>query len=435
MRERVKTVFLLLLVAGSMFLTARLLFGQPYLETASPPAYEQLTFGELRPQQKQILPHMRLGEKDSYLVLHPWDGGHEAVWALFLPILRPLEVLDQSEAPESTEGNHLKLTFSLPIELTLWVNNPRLNGFFITEINWFVSDPQHLWFKEANGEWLRSQQLAVPPDWQQILAELFANGTKYRGATAQDLATLRLSDNEVLLPLVTPKLSVYAVEPETVDIEKLQRSIFVNPPLVRRIEERDGAVIYTDGQRGLRQFAHGELEFTAPENETGTRLFELTEALRQTAQYLQFMGGWPDFIYVDTIHVSETPTRTKRQWENFELYFLSAQHGAPVVSATPPLSLRFTDRGVFYYNRQLKILGNRMGIAKSLVPARTAVRAVIDTLGSTVTVARLVSIYYGYYVDGTKKEAIAQPSWFITLQDGRTAVVNGYTGQFLSWLA
>ena len=49
MRERLKSVVLCVLILTSMFLTTKLLFGQPYWETASPPAYKQVTFGELRP--------------------------------------------------------------------------------------------------------------------------------------------------------------------------------------------------------------------------------------------------------------------------------------------------------------------------------------------------------------------------------------------------
>jgi hypothetical protein len=222
---------------------------------------------------------------------------------------------------------------------------------------------------------------------------------------------------------------------EALDTEKLLRSIFVDIALVRRIEERDGAFIYTDGQRGLRLFDHGELEYTSPKSEPGSEAMERIPALRRTAQYLQLLGGWPEHIYLDKIIPTEKLSWNRRQWGTYHISFLSVQHGMPLIAARAPITLLFSDRGVVYYNRQIKILGEKTDAPTAMVDPRLTAPVIMDKLEREGLSASLVDVYAGYYLrDSIAMQTVCQPVWALVFDDGRTAIVHGFTGQFVTWL-
>ncbi|HZK25541.1 MAG TPA: hypothetical protein VFC74_09195 [Oscillospiraceae bacterium] len=431
MRERIKSVILFVLIITSVFLTTKLLFGRPYWETASPPAYEQVTFGDLRPLQEQILPVLRLGEDVDWLQLQPWDEGYQEAWEWLNWLFRPRQAPTTTSLPDFT-GLQVRLDFSLPVEPNWWVTNRQLNGLEIRQAVWFAEAPQAVWYQAANGKWLRGE-LTLPEQWESQLNELFAVGLKLRAAAAEELA-IQPAAGSVLLPQEVPRLAVHTITAENLETEKLLGSFFVNLALVRRIEEGDGAVIYTDGQKGLRIFSHGELEFNAPENIPGANPQSLVDTLQQGAQYLQLMGGWPDHLYLQKAQLTAQSIKWEQRYTQ-ELIFQSVQKGVPLLGTNPTLRLYFSDRGVIYYHRQIYLLGSPVGTPSPLVKPHQAVAAVAAALGTAVEEQRLVAVSpVLYFGSKATRQSLARPVWQVQLQDEQTAVVDGFTGEFITWL-
>jgi hypothetical protein len=413
-----------------MFLTTKLLFGQPYWETASPPAYKQVTFGELRPLQEQIRPVLRLGEDDKWLQLQPWDEGYQAAWEWLSWLFRPRQVPVSTTLPEFG-GLQVRLNFMLPVETNWWVTNRQLRGLEILQAAWFAEAPQTIWYQTASGRWLRGE-LTLPEQWEEQLPALFAAGLELRTAAAEELALEPVSAG-VLLPQAVPELAVHAITAENLESDELLGSFFVNPALVRRIEEGDGAEIYTDGQKGLRLFRHGELEFNAPENEPGSAPQSLAEILKQGAQYLQLMGGWPDHLYLQKVHRTERSANWEQRYTQ-TLVFQSVQKGIPLLSAKPAVSLYFSDRGVINYQRQIYLLGSPTGTAEPLVKPQQAVAAVADQLAAEGAEEQLAAVSpVLYFHSFVTRQSYARPAWLVELQQ-RQAVVDGFTGEFITWL-
>ncbi|MCR3920970.1 MAG: hypothetical protein NUK65_00415 [Firmicutes bacterium] len=435
MRERIKSIVLLILIITSLFFTTFLLFGKPYLETATPPAYEQLTFGELRPLEEQILPTLRLGEEDQWLRLQPWHEGYDETWEWLLVLLQLAEEAQPHDPPAATSGQQVRMAFSVPADLSWWLPSARIADMRIEEASWFAEEPQVLWYRQASGEWLRASLRTLPSNWSARLGELFALGEEMHLATPAELGELAAADEGVLLSQTVPALAVHTTVEESLETEKLLRSIFVNMALVRRIEERDGAMIYTDGQRGLRLFVHGELEYTAPENEPGVKQLALTDALRLSAQYLQLMGGWPDDLMVEVVNATKQSVNNVAQWHTYEILFRSVQKGLPLVGATPALQLYLSDRGVIYYNRQIRRLGNATAPVAPLVAPRVAIAAVASILGSQAAEGKLAMVEPVYYLENDARgQSLARPAWRIQLQNQEVAIVDGHSGEFITWL-
>lgn len=429
MREGLKTLLLLALVLCSVFLTARLLFGVPPLETVAPPAYEKLAFGELRPTDRQVLPVLRFGLQQFY----PWSPGYALAWESIRQLIGSAPGIspERQAKPDPGEGAQLLVTFPLPVTPEVWGAAPPDGLPPVTAIAWLAVDPGALWYQGARGDWLRATATnsRITPE---TLENIFRGAPAFRLADRQEWTNLGLElEDEVLLPVSLPALAPRSVMREDLDIDKLLRSVFPNQPLVRRIEEREGADIYTDGQKGLRLFDYGEVEFSSPKSEPGLEEMTLLTALRRTAQYLQLMGGWPEHLFVGRI----APEGPEDRGEIYAVAFFSVQHGIPLLQQVPPVRLRFSDRGVVSYNRQVLVLGAETGPAKKLLSPLAAAASLAEVMAGLENAPIIREVFPAYYVrQPAGPEAVSLPVWAFACSDGRTAVIHGHSGQFLSWM-
>ncbi|NLN06809.1 MAG: hypothetical protein GX167_04230 [Firmicutes bacterium] len=435
MRERIKSVVLLALVLLSFYLTGTLLFGQPYLETATSPDYEQVeTFGMIRPEGEQVYPVLRLKTEENWLQLFPWTERYAPVWKALQFLLTPSQLPESGEKPDFS-GKRVEIQFPVAVDAALWFQESLVSSLQIRKVCWFAEDAESIWYCDEGGKWWQAKGFNPPAEWETRLAALFKQAPVYIEADMEILAPFTAGDAIVLLPADLPVMSVFTAMAESLDTEKLLRSFFINPALVRRIEERNGAVIYTDGQRGLRIFAHGELEITVPENEPGTRALSRTEILQETAQYLHLLGGWPQELFLQSIRVNVQSITYPQRWYTQEVVFRCAARGYPLVGRKAPLSLLFSDRGIIYYNRQILSLAERLTEPMPLVAPEDALASVAVNMGIWAAGMQLASVDAIYFVDGaTGSQPVAQPAWLIQFQNRQAAVVNGFTGELITWL-
>lgn len=429
MRERVKTGILLILIGISIMLTGRLLFGQPALETASPPAYERLAFGELRSPTDQLLPRLRLGAGEAWYILEPWDDGQSKAWELLLELIRAGKPPENATPPNEMTGTAAYALFALPVQANLWLSDSLSAELRVSEVVWFAEEPLKIWFKDNQGLWLTSQLSLLPDGWEEQLVNAFAGSVSYQLFLPADWEPLVTDgDNQILIPVDLPRLAPFSIKPEVLDTEKLLRSIFVNQAMVRRIEERDGAVIYTDGQRGLRLFPSGQIGYTSPKSEPGRETMELAQALRRAAQYLQFMGGWPDHLWIDPFSAAENLPGNNRQGQAEMISLISVQKGMRLLTAEPTVKLLFSDRGVIDYQRQIVLLDSPLGAKRALIDPRQAALSVAEYLKTDGVTVRLIQVYPAYYVG----QGTAQPAWVFLFENGQRVFVQGHTGQILA---
>ena len=71
---------------------------------------------------------------------------------------------------------------------------------------------------------------------------------------------------------------------EGIDREQLARAFFIDLSLARLIEERDGALYYTNGEKGLRIYPSGLVEFAFPRLKESGQYF-YSHALQKGAEY------------------------------------------------------------------------------------------------------------------------------------------------------
>jgi hypothetical protein len=437
MRERIKSVILLLLITLSIILTLRLLFGLPPLETATPPSFEEVSFGELQPLEEQILPRLLLGANQEWQLLDPWHEGYSQTWDTIQRLFvfsDPPETTSAGPFENEIDGLVVRVLFPMQVPAAVW-GSGSISGLILTEVIWRLNDPEVIWLLEAEKGWTMATLTAMPDSVSEEIISGFIDATSVRHLNEDELPELGLSvSDELLIPVETIFMAPRSVIQETLDMEKLVRSIFIDTALVRTIEERDGALIYTDGQKGLRIFDYGEIEFSAPKSEPGMETMDKIPALRRTAQYLQLMGGWPQHLYLSALTREEGPSFLRRQWDIYEVSFLSAQHGVRLISSREPVLLRFTDRGVTYYRRQISILGSEIEEPRIMVDPLQALLVAKIVMEQDDKDAVLYNISAVYYLRGTgRPPATAQPVWALDFGD-KTALVHGSSGSFLTWL-
>jgi hypothetical protein len=434
MRERLKSILLFLLVGTSILLTGRLLFGQPALETAAPPSYEELIFGELRNLTDMALPALRLGEGEQWQLLYSWDEGHAQAWSIFLDLIRYADAPQLAGNMNARPGLSAYAAFNSPVQPGWWIANSTTATFEVTEIAWFDADPLIVWLKDKDGVWYTCRVARLPDAWEAQFMEAFSAAEDTLMFPGQNWEPLTVHPEAVILiPRELPPLASYTLKREDMNTEKLLRSIFVNIAMVRKIEERDGAVIYTDGQQGLRLFAHGEMEYTSPKSEPGLDPMVASQALRRVAQYLQFMGGWPDYLYIEKYFPQERNIWNIRQGDTYTVIFTSVQNGVRLVSPEPPLTLRFTDRGVIDFRRHLVQLDMPAGVIKELTDPRQSAPAVATVLEGFEEEMLLQDVYLAYNTGGWPQgQAVARPVWVYSFNNGLRVLIDARTGEALA---
>ena len=180
--------------------------------------------------------------------------------------------------------------------------------------------------------------------------------------------------------------------------------------MTRRISERDGATIYTDGRQGLRVWPSGRLEYNAPEQLAGASL-PLSEILSRAVRFVTQHGGWP--VEMRLAQIKEAAAvKTGVFWR---LVFRAYAGGLPVVNTNFGLELRHSSRGVASYRRQLALPADELAPAK-LSSAR--LQEYIEPLISADKKGEpVVDIYPGYAPE--PGSLLLQPIWLLERAGGQ----------------
>lgn len=160
----------------------------------------------------------------------------------------------------------------------------------------------------------------------------------------------------IYLP-VTPAAGEVPLTMEVVAEEELLRAFFLDPTMARRIKERDGATYYTDGKRGLRIYAGGALEYTAPGQNVLNNRLSYRAALQLAAENLSLYGGWPHNTFL---------VRREKTTGGYHFFWRSFVDGLPLVTEQGDCAeMIVNDKGMPYYRRGFYLAG-REGRAEPL---------------------------------------------------------------------
>lgn len=415
MRERVKSVLLCLLVLCSLVLTGQLWFGQQPVEIAAENGYKPSFFEETRPLEQLILPREIYIFQEGRCYRLPRNGNRfELFWGELSRMLQELaapEYYHDKEGLPAEAELFISLQFAPPLPLgpeSVWLKSER-HGKLVGIKAWRWGDRCWAGLEEVGGA---DRLLLLPPGWGERLASLHDQFTpgKSQGCELLTEGKLKLSSGAVLtiaapiyVPAAVRSMDQLFLKPEALDRELLLNTFFINRNLVREIREKDGSLIYTDGEQGLR-LGKG-LDYSHPRPGRKQIVATYTAALLKAGEQISYHGGWPDDLYLESLDEQE---QSRSAAGRYRVSWRSYPCGFPLIGESG-VEMDY-HHGLQSYRRNLHQY--QRGARVKVQGYRKALEAAVATLErDDAPSLTLEAMELGYYFAGA--EAI--PVWVIRL--------------------
>ena len=461
MLEKLKSILLACLILSSLFLTYHLWFGRPPLEKGSSPYYEYAYFTPAPLPSAIVQPseiifsegeeiylfyrgeqqYIDLCEKGLQLIgdrLEVEKAAHAAKESIterlktapatlvynFNPPV-PLEYLATGSANRYT-NNIEKIIFIWEREqLDVFLEGEDLLCITVPGIEY----PQEDFLPAIKKPYMRlpsllaldfgSQDTGAEPDntgEASAVSEVEEEKTPSEAIEEipEELAFLTEVEINVASDIYLPLEDIYAAEvtlqKEELHQEKLIRAFFLDLSMARRIEERDGALYFTNGEKGLRIYPSGLLEYTAPHQERRHSDISYSAALQKGAESHALYGGWLPDIYLSEAEKVEGGYRFI--WRAFF-------DGFVLEGGDIGIEMLINEQGVSFYRRMCYVFGEELAGRK---PFRSYKEALAQALllkkerltKNEVTLLSLKPVYYLLQEENIEK---AVPAWHINFAE------------------
>lgn len=430
MMEKAKSVLLLCLVGLSLFMTYQLWYGQKPLDPIIEDDFERIFVETPRILTDIINPsRIVIRVEGGYYILRESDSSFNQLWEMLSQIMQGAtrsSITDQADI--DAELQNLMVVYLKPL-LPAGEDLPWLTGVDYSLLN-------RLEVKLANDEqWLLVSKTEINDDLTvmissldqeklgELVADIIASERTLYSQLSEELVFERTAielnlPGSIYIPEESITMEFAQFRPEIIDRNRLLKTFFVDYSMARIIEEKDGSLIYTDGDRGLRLSRQG-LEFTNPrveERHTSSVTFSYVDALISSSNYLSYHGGWPADLRLESLGLTGWGP-TASYLAEWRLYY----RGYPLYLTSPTRAF-FNDRGLFHYTRTHLIAENSTE-SESIVVAQWE-----DALESAFTyfdrkqanlkaLPRLEMLELGYVLTGEAPSFQAEPVWLVQIND------------------
>lgn len=412
---------LALLVAASIGLSAALWRQQPQFREIAPDVTSSQT---RRPPvgdppvltRPQLLLHF---PDDRHTALSPWQPRYDYAWDGVVAALRGVRFERVADAPIPTAQEVRERRQDLAVEFTVsgtapidewlatWgISRDAAEGDSpgVTRVLLSLQEPASAIVWTASGpRLLRTATSATLRDRLHTLS-LAHSQTPWR-QLPETVAGVRVSDG-IYVPTVKslPAFSVPAGGAG--DPGDVAGAFFLDLSVVRTIAEHDEALLFTDGQAGLRVYPWGGVEYQRAQVQvTGHEPLSVAAALDRVYQYAAERDRWPREAYF---------AGTSRMSGQRTVRFGQRLSGWPVFASTPALEATLDGTTVVRYSRGAYPVVP-LGTLIPIVPPEKAISAIAGDSGwRSVTAVEL-----GYRRPSAAVEgAVYDPVWRITLTGG-----------------
>ncbi|HHX77411.1 MAG TPA: hypothetical protein GX697_03575 [Firmicutes bacterium] len=430
MQESTKSVILVCMVILSLVLSFNLWFSNPSYEESKYLVSEKIQFTPPRALADIILPEkiVAVSGKGRFNIFYPEqvlyeeavkklkEDGDQGLTAFqevteeeWLQAIKKPGLLFYYDYPcsiksvELWEQDKAKKIF-LPLgEKEIWLVNPE-GGYFMGFLEkGFLSTLFESYFSSGREyDYCILEGDDLPADYNVTIA-----------------GEIYLSERETTM-MVLPG------EKEKLDDERLVKILFADVSKVRRFEEKDGAIIYTDGSRGVRFYPYGAMEYTMA-SYIG-KILTGDEALKTAGELISLYGGWPPNLYFWADRCSSPG----------QLFFRSYYNGLPLLSSDGCLNLTLTQRGAYSYYRRLIIPSSVPSFQGKIISGKEAVAGAVAYLadkGEPEQGIRLKDLYKGYYLlDGLEEGMELWPTWVVEVDGAGALVMNAFNGKIFQFI-
>jgi regulatory protein YycH of two-component signal transduction system YycFG len=431
MTEKIKSLLLIILVALSLLLTYKLWYGQQPAELIAEDTSERIVVELQKPLEEVVSPAFAaVTTADGYYLLSKGDPSYDKIWG---EILDALSNYDNSSSPESNpelENAVDLITFFCNPVLPSGQGSPWLPAYqdrVISTIK-LLSDNSGLWLAVQDLSEVSLLIFPLTSETEAIIVEALdvINDSERTIHRVLDDNSLQIDSqlsvsiaSTIFVPAEPFMLSRILLYPEEVDRDLLLKTFFVDYNLARIIEEKDGSLIYTDGEKGLR-LSSVSLEYSNPRLEEGRVSFTYLDALKSSNNLFSYHGGWPNNVRIESL--TSTGWRGSLSYVvQWRMYF-----GLYPLYTSIPTKAIFNDRGLVHYSRSLYFSdtgasanSDQVAVAEWQDALGAALERFSEELPGYNSTVRLEAIHPGYAVTVSGSNYIGEPVWYIQLNGRR----------------
>jgi len=425
--ERIKSIVLLVLVSLSLLMTYQLWYGQKPTHLIAEEIYERVIVEKPRPLAEVITPAQIVvrTEKGLYLMKDN-DPDFYRLWAVLSQQLQDLDTdaIIVNQTGEESARNLLTVYMQpiLPAGSDLpWL--PDFPSLMIDQIEMLsLNDIAWLTLSDSSND--TKTKLLLSPEQSAELWDLIAGipgeaRIIYAPLTPEKL--IGLADQEITMEesIYLPQEPVYLdsliIKPEVIDRDLIIKTFFIDYNLARIIEEKDGGMIYTDGERGLR-LTNVSLEYSHPRLEAGQSTMSYPEALKNSSSLISYHGGWPVNLRLEKLGLIRRG-RSISYEAKWRIYY----EGYPFYTNKLSRAI-FNDRGLIHYTRtlffseeQFTEIEERLPVADWFSALQAALEKYDENRPARQSAIKLEKIELGYVIIKLANAYRGEPVWFIQI--------------------
>ncbi len=429
MTEKVKSALLFFLVGLSLFLTYQLWYGEQPAALLAEDVYERIVVERPRPLAQVITPAAAAVVAEGGLyVLREGDSDYYLLWETVSAMLQELSQERISENQILPEEARLLFNLTFKPALPVGAELPLMTGVFplmASKLELYIFDNEAWLVLSADTINAPALQTQLPSDYVSVMREVIAQigaGGKITYALLDPNQLAGLADRNLELrgQIYVPQEKIYLdtllLKAEAIDRELLLKTFFIDYSLARMVEEKDGSLIYTDGERGLRLTNYG-LEYTYPRMDEAKVTLSYSDALTNCSSIISYHGGWPSGLRLESLAISGWG-QTASYAAEWKQYYEGYQFRSNKLTRA-----YFNNRGLIHYTRALYTVEGSISSGDEQYPVAewpSALQKAIELFAvlqpDSDSTLRLDALELSYVVRVTGGGAIrAEPAWFVKI--------------------
>ncbi|KXG76559.1 hypothetical protein AN618_15900 [Fervidicola ferrireducens] len=368
--------------------------------------------------------------QDMHSVLYPNAPFYRESWDFARKVLHGKELVEVKNAKLDDEnlrqkvGMELFFPVPLPVEFLTKVFNMNITQQAIPQerlVNSMMiieDDGLSVFFKGSSGEFYGLKNRESSFELKELLERVrLENPPVY---TYLPPAKINVKFEEgIYVPVSTEQndLPVLSLKHEKMPPQSTIAQFFPDFSATRKIEEKDGAVVYTDGNRGLRIYPTGALEYSRPLTgglKTGSDFYE---ALKIAANFINTHGGWPQDVYLSGYKVAQN------QRTAYTFNFGIRIKGLPLLSQSEYLTVTVEENQVSRYFRNIVKENKVLYEIQPISPIQA-----LDAAIATFNLKEITSLELSYLIF----EDALIPVWTVETRSGRI-FINAKNGMAINF--
>lgn len=294
--------------------------------------------------------------------------------------------------PTPLPANFLKQLFNIEIGDFSLLDGKLINSFLLVnneELSVYLVDSEDFLYKIGKGS---NQQ-----DLNRIIKEIDSSDHPlYAGLTA-DVNFKVVGD--VYISLSPYELPVYSLKQEQISEEQIASKFFPDFSITRRIQERDGTVIYTDGQQGLRFYDDGAFEYNMPVSKDTKRAQSLNEGFNTAIDFIATHGGLPTDAYLASYEEINGPSGPI-----YIFKFKICANGFKIINTDDFINITVDGNQVKNYYRAPSFTIKQTGILDLMTPVEA-----LNTAVSTKNIKVINDVFPAYI----EEDGELKPVWVV----------------------